>query len=110
MVYEQAARFLGLNPANDADLSTKNQRKKRASGVVTTIIGSAPVQIIKRAAKQTFPGITTTLGKAIHILNSTPAEKIEVAPTIKAEMVREFRGDVALLGRLIDRDLGHWVT
>jgi hypothetical protein len=41
--------------------------------------------------------------------NEAPAPPIRVPPQLRREIGRTLAGEVALLSRLIGRDLGHWV-
>ena len=47
--------------------------------------------------------------KIIH-LNRIPADKPQVSDRVRKEMRAMYRDDVALLSRLLGRDLNHWIN
>jgi hypothetical protein len=42
-------------------------------------------------------------------LNTVRERRPPLAPELRAELAAAFREEVALLGRLMQRDLSHWV-
>ena len=42
--------------------------------------------------------------------NWTPVKRSAIAPGLKRQLCEEFRADVTLLGRLLERDLSHWLS
>jgi hypothetical protein len=42
-------------------------------------------------------------------LNTVRERRAPLSPEFRAQLVASFRDEVALLGRLMNRDLSHWV-
>lgn len=50
-----------------------------------------------------------TVARKIVALNTVKERRAPLSPEFKAELVAEFRDEVTLLSRLLNRDLSHWI-
>ena len=51
----------------------------------------------------------STVARKLVALNTVTERRPPLSPEFRTELVETFRDEVALLGRLLDRDLSHWV-
>lgn len=62
-----------------------------------------------RSVKQAVGGEgISALKKKIVALNTVRERRPPLSPGLRAELVEAFRDEVALLSRLLNRDLSHW--
>ena len=50
-----------------------------------------------------------TVARKLVALNTVKERRPPLSPAFRAELVAEFRDEVSLLARLLNRDLSHWV-
>jgi hypothetical protein len=50
-----------------------------------------------------------TVARKLVALNTVKERRPPLSPEFRAELVEAFRDEVALLGRLLERDLSHWM-
>ena len=117
-VYRRALEFLGV----DYDGQTRFERRyestiyryrwlQRLLYVPATRGGKVIDTLQRRSRKYNADGSKRrSLIKRVTSWNKVPATPAPLTPQM-ADAVREaLRSDVALLSRLLDRDLGHWLT
>jgi hypothetical protein len=111
-VYEDVIDFLGVPRDNRTDFPRINENKKARIGWLKDFIRRPPPQL-----RRAYHRVKETVGaaglgaikKEILTLNTMRAERPPLAPTLRAELVEAFREEVALLSRILNRDLSHWV-
>ena len=112
-VYDALCGFLGLTAAPPVKLHQKNQHRTYKSKFLQQFLVNPPPIVVKalQAARVTPATVRKRTKPLRRWIRSTNTQK-EVRPPLSAEMRRHlaafFAPDVARLGRLIDRDLGHW--
>jgi hypothetical protein len=111
-VYDETIEFLGLPPDHRAEFPRINDRKRARVAWLRDFLRKPPSVL-----RHTFRGLKRTVGaapveavkQAIVARNTAADTRPPLSPAFRAELVEEFREEVALLSRLLDRDLGHWV-
>jgi hypothetical protein len=103
--YQRSLAFLGVPDDGRDQFPVHNAAKVRRwpalAQLPTVIMG------FKR-----FLGISGGLGiwSRIDRANRTDAPRILVPPQMKGELADYFRSDIAVMERLLDRDLNHWLA
>lgn len=109
-VYLDTLEFLGLPDDGRMTFETHNPRRRLLFPAVIRMLKAGPARAVKRRIKSVLPQASHAVGSRFYAAVSTPAERIDLDPELRAEMVEHFRDDVALLGRLIGRDLSEWLA
>lgn len=109
-VYRGTLSFLGVDPDERIAFPVVNARKTHAWPTLARLLRRPPAPILglKRALKRAFPGPTKAIGSRVHRLNERPQERSTVGDSLRREMVAAFKDDIALLGKMLDRDLSQW--
>jgi hypothetical protein len=126
--YAKVLRFFGLPDDKRIDFSAARagqayrigwlQRLLKRPPVLTRrmLAGSALREHLKpagegggKAKANKRPGLVMCTRKRLLRWNRVPARKTDVPATIVAEFQQLYAGEVEKLGRLIGRDLGHWL-
>lgn len=99
--HDHRTAFPRINDNKRARLSwLKNFARKPPPGLRTAI----------RSLKQAVGGDgISSVKKRLVALNTVKEKRSPLSPEFRAELVEAFREEVALLSRLLDRDLRHWV-
>ena len=111
-VYNDVIAFLGIPHDNRTEFPRINENKSARVGWLKTFYRKPPsalrtaIRSIKRVVGA--EGISATK-KRIVALNTVKEHRPPLSPALRAELVETFRGEVALLSRLLNRDLSHWV-
>lgn len=112
--YSAILRFLGLPDDGGARLCRANGFSRPRSVVLAAVARACQVHpLLKRLRILTKPLLYRA---RIHVFerlfqgNFVPAERPRLAPAFHAELCVEFRHEVELLSRLLDRDLSHWLA
>ena len=110
-VYARTLEFLGLPHDGRDEFPRINVNKAHRRAIIARITQRPPRPLLAAAA-----GIKRLLGierlgvlERIRARNRRQTERPAPDPAFVAEMRESFRDDVALLSRLLDRDLGHWL-
>ena len=104
--YLRALALLGVGDDRRRDFPTKNVRRLPRSPLLAQAVYA--VRLAKASLFGIHPG--TGLGAAFQKCSSRAPESRTVPPQIKAELQAYFKQDIELLGRLLQRDLSHWLT
>lgn len=114
-VYEEVLSFLGLPSDGKTDFKITNQtpsyRFKFLGNLVNQMRRPWMVRGIMRAKESLGIerlGLMPRVRSWNKKYNSKPRPRPPLPPAFRAQLVEEFRGDLELLSRLIDRDLSHW--
>jgi hypothetical protein len=111
-VYDDVIGFLGLPHDNRTEFPRINENKKARIGWLKTFFRKPPPPLrdAVRGLKQAVghEGISTVKKRLVK-LNTVSQRRPPLSPALRAELVETFRDEVALLSRLLNRDLSHWV-
>jgi hypothetical protein len=111
-VYDEVIDFLGIPHDNRTEFTRINENKKARVTWLRNFYRKPPPALRKafRSLKQVMgaEGISTVT-KRIVDLNTVKEGRPPLSPELRAELVATFRDEVALLSRLLNRDLSHWV-
>lgn len=100
--YRSVLAFLGLSDDGRRDFSAENPRKQLRSVTLNKLMKSLSDNI----RKVTEGG--TGVGKLINSLNAVQVARSEISPELRSEIADYFHEDVALLSRILRRNLDHW--
>jgi hypothetical protein len=110
-VYDEVIAFLGVPHDQRAEFPKINENKsarlawlRRFSRKPPPVLREA-IRSLKRAVGG--EGLSAAKKKLV-ALNTSRERRAPLAPELRAELVAAFRDEVALLSRLLGRDLSHW--
>lgn len=111
-VYDEVIDFLGIPHDNRTGFPRINDNK-RARVTWLRNFARKPPPVLRdaiRSLKQAVgaEGLSTVKKKLVD-LNTVKERRRPLSPEFRAELVEAFRDEVALLSRLLHRDLSHWV-
>jgi hypothetical protein len=110
-VYHDVVEFLGLPPDDRTEFPRINDNKRARVEWLRNLIRKPP-PVLREAYREVKSRVGRKRLDAIRqgvIERLTVKERREpLSPAFRAELVEEFRDEVALLGRVMGRDLGHW--
>jgi hypothetical protein len=112
-VYDEVIAFLGLPDDRRAEFPRINDNKRARVTWLRNFLRKPPpvVRDTYRSIKRTVGGSgMDALKTAIVRRNTVRERRPPLSPAFRAELVEVFRDEIALLGRLVDRDLGQWST
>ena len=109
--YDEVIAFLGIPHDRRREFPTINENKTARLGWLRRLSRKPPP--VLRAA---FRSLKRALGdegisaakKRLVSLNTSRERRPPLSPQLRAELVAAFRDEVALLSRLLGRDLSHW--
>jgi hypothetical protein len=110
-VYDDVIGFLGIPHDGRTEFPRINENKRSRVGWLRRFYRKPPpglrdaIRSLKRAVGG--EGISA-LKKKIVALNTVRERRPPLSPALRAELVEAFRDEVALLSRLLNRDLSHW--
>ena len=110
-VYDDVIRFLGIPHDGRTEFPRINENKTIRSDWLRRLYRKPPPALREafRGLKRMVGGESIGAAKKKLVALSTVRERREpLEPRLRAELVEYFRDEVALLGRLIGRDLSHW--
>ncbi|MFL5495517.1 MAG: sulfotransferase family protein [Gemmatimonadales bacterium] len=111
-VYDEVIDFLGVPHDRREEFPRINENKRARLSWLGNFFRKPPP-----ALRRAFRGLKQVMGeetlgavkkKAVD-LNTVKARRQPLSPEFRAELVETFRDEVALLSRLMNRDLSHWV-
>ncbi len=110
-VYDEVLRFLDLPADLRTDFPRINESKRARLAWFRDFYRKPPPPL--RAAFRTLKralgaGGISAVTKRIVELNTVRERREPLSPAFRAELVAAFRDEVALLSRLLHRDLSHW--
>lgn len=109
-VYEETLTFLGIQTDGRSQFPVSNSRKTRRFDVIDRIIRHPPAVLapIKRAMLSSMLLEAKRIRRRLNFLMTKPAPRTVIPTDLRSEMADFFAPDVALLGRLLGRDLSNW--
>lgn len=111
-VYNEVLHFLGLPPDPRTDFPRINENKRARLAWLRDFYRKPPPSLrtafrsLKRAVGA--EGVSAVKNKIVD-LNTVKEQRRPLSPAFRAELVAAFRDEIALLSRLLNRDLSHWV-
>jgi len=112
-VYDEVITFLDLPHDNRTEFPRINENKRVRLAWLRDFYQKPPPALRRavRRFKQVVGGSgLTAVTRKIVDLNTTKEERLPLSPAFRAELVETFREEVLLLGRLLNRDLSHWLA
>lgn len=106
--YDRVLEFLEVSPDHRAAFSPVNAAYELRSRTFETALDHRRIPLPLRRFGRYF-GLHK-LHRRIMEMNKRRVHKQPISPKFRAELYDFFREDVALLGRLLDRDLSHWMN
>ena len=125
-LYSDLLEFLSLPPYDDVDLKPKRLNRGFKSGTLQRLLMRPPVVARKLVAgkhmrrrtekveklKKPESGLMQSIERGRKRLlewNRAEAPPIKLSPKTRAEICEHYRPDIERLGRILDRDLSHWL-
>jgi len=111
-VYGDVIDFLGLPPDERTTFPRINENKRARLAWLRDFYRKPPPMLhsafrsLKRAVGA--EGVSAVKNKIVD-LNTVKERRRPLSPEFRAELVAAFREEIALLSRLLNRDLSHWV-
>ncbi len=109
--YDRVVSFLALAPDTRADFPVVNERAAHRNRALGWLFNS-PASPLNRAiyAIRDLTGIKSSglIAPLLHG-NRAPGTKAALPPRLRSELVSFYAEDVALLSRILGRDLDHWL-
>jgi Sulfotransferase domain len=110
-IYDEVIAFLELPHDGRTEFPRVNEHKRAKVAWLKQFYRKPPVFLrdAVRGLKQAVGAERiTAVKKKIVELNTTRERRPPLSPQFRAELVETFREEVALLSRLLSRDLSHW--
>ena len=110
-VYDDVIAFLGIPHDGRTEFPTVNDNKRAKLAWLRNFIRKPPPGLRKayRSLKEVVGAERMDAFRKDIVARNTVRERREpMSPAFRAELVETFRQEVALLSRLMDRDLSHW--
>jgi hypothetical protein len=104
-VWRRTLEFLDLPDDGRREFPVANAAKERRAPAVQR--GILTLDRVRRAAR--IPPLRTGIMPALDRVNRVVRPRAPLPRALRAELIDYFRADVALLGRLLARDLAHWL-
>jgi hypothetical protein len=110
-VYDDVIAFLGLPHDGRTVFPRINDNKRARMAWLRNLIRKPPPalrgayrEVKARVGRQRLDAIRQSVVKRLTVNE----QREPLSPAFRAELVELFRDEVALLGRLLGRDLSHW--
>jgi hypothetical protein len=110
-VYDDVVGFLGIPHDGRRDFPRINEGKRARLAWLRDFYRKPPppLRSAVRGLKRAMGGEgISAVAKKIVALNTVRERRNPISPEFRAELVETFRDEVALLSRLLNRDLSHW--
>jgi hypothetical protein len=110
-VYQDTLDFLGVPHDGRTEFPRINENKRARIAWLRRLYRKPPTVLrdVVRGLKQAGGAEEITeLQKKIVELNTVKERRPPLSPELRGELVETFREEVALLSRLLNRDLSHW--
>lgn len=111
-VYDDVIGFLGIPHDGRTDFPRVNEGKRARLAWLRDFYRKPPTPLRSafRGLKRAVGGgeAISTVARKLVALNTVKERRPPLTPEFRAELVETFREEVALLSRLLDRDLSHW--
>jgi hypothetical protein len=111
-VYDEVIGFLDLPHDNRTEFPRINENKKVRVAWLRNFYRKPPPVLrsafrgLKRAVGG---GALTAVAQKLVALNTSKEQRMPLSPQFRSELVATFQAEVRRLGRLLNRDLSHWV-
>jgi hypothetical protein len=110
-VYDEVIDFLGL-PRDERTEFPRINENKRARITWLRDFFQKPPPALRRAVRRVKQaaggeGISAVKRKLV-AMNTVKERRAPLSPELRAELADTFRGEIELLGRILERDLRHW--
>jgi hypothetical protein len=109
-VWLDTLAFLGLPDDGRTEFNVHNARRRSRFPLALRALKLPVARAVKRRLKGWFPDGSHALGLKFRRAISEPVKPAPIDPELRAEMVKFYKDDVALLGELLRRDLNHWLA
>jgi hypothetical protein len=111
-VYDEVIDFLGIAHDGRTTFPRINENK-RARVTWLRALYRKPPAVLRDAIRSLKQAVgeerISAAKKKMVALNTVREQRPPLSPEFRAELVAAFRDEVALLSRLVNRDLSHWV-
>jgi hypothetical protein len=110
-VYDDVVGFLGIPHDGRREFPRINEGKRARLAWLRDFYRKPPppLRSAVRGLKRAMGGEgISAVAKKIVALNTVKERRAPLSPEFRAELVEVFRDEVALLSRLLNRDLSHW--
>ena len=111
-VYDDVIEFLGIPHDGRTEFPRINEGKRARFDWLRDFYRKPPPPLRSafRGFKWAVGGDSMgTVARKLVALNTVKERRPPLSPEFRAELVEAFRDEVALLGRLLERDLSHWM-
>ncbi len=111
-VYDEVVEFLGIPHDGRTEFPRINEAKRARLGWLRDFYRKppAPLRSAFRGLKRAVGGGSLgAVAKKIVALNTVKEGREPLSREFRSELAAAFRDEVALLSRLLERDLSHWV-
>lgn len=110
-VYEDALDFLNVPSDHRTEFPSVNESKRHRISVLGRLTESPPTIVRHgvRTVKRVFGVREFGVLNRVRAINEVAEKRAPLRPAFRAELVDEFREEIALLAELLDRDLSHWL-
>ena len=111
-VYNQVLEFIGVPSDGRIDFPPVNVSKVHKFERLARLLRQPPhfIEMTLRGIKKVFHVRGTGLGRLLLRANTRSIVRDPLAPAFRKKVVQQFRNDVELLSRILDRDLSHWLA
>ena len=107
-VYRRTLQFLGVDDRFQPDLKVLNSNKQPRSRLLRSLLLNPP-KVVQKTAKVLFPGkLHRRVFERLKRLNTNFVPRSPMDPTLRQDLMVEFRPEVERLSELIGRDLTCW--
>lgn len=110
-VYDEVIRFLDIPHDHRTEFPQINENKVARVSWLRDFYRKPPPPLrraIRGLKKAVGSESLSAAKKKMVALNTVRSRRPPLSPALRAELVEAFRDEVALLSRLLDRDLDHW--
>lgn len=110
-VYDEVIEFLGIPHDGRTEFPRINENKRSRMAWLGSFYRKPPpvLRSAFRSLKEAMGAESlSAVKRKIVALNTAKERRRPMTPELRAELVETFREEVALLSRLLNRDLSHW--
>jgi hypothetical protein len=109
-VYEGVLTFLEVDTDGRCQFPIVGARRKHRSDFIGRLFMAPPAFLgaLKEWIQHRAPGVYRAVARQMLYLNQRTEQRPKLPETLKAELLSEFSSDIALLERLLNRDLADW--
>ena len=111
-VYDEVIEFLNLPDDHRSDFPRINENKRARLDWLRSLYRKPPPLLrgtVRGLKRVVGVGTLTALAGKVLALNTTKERRPPLEPAFRAELAAAFKDEVERLGRLLNRDLSHWV-